>query len=341
MDAPRNPRYRRAEPDAAANAARIQRRSSMWTPQFEVFVAPARRRPELWRLGVGTVLAFACYVAVTLLVVVTAAAAFELTAGPLAPVAALRSEAFLTGRTPTGVVALLFTFAGLGAGAMLAARWLHARPGRSLLGPGWTRDFVPAAAITLALGLGVAGVGLALGTGGELELVRNTPTAVFLSFLPAALVALAVQTGAEEVLFRGYLQTQLAARFRSPLAWMVVPSLLFGALHLDPTALLDTGRPAENDGYIFAATTLVGLLAADLTRVTGNLGAAWGLHFANNVQALLIVALDDMLSGLSLWKTPFGPEDTETLPLLLMQDMALLVVIWAAIRLWLARRGRG
>jgi DNA-directed RNA polymerase subunit RPC12/RpoP len=40
-------------------------------------------------------------------------------------------------------------------------------------------------------------------------------------------VGVLIQTGAEEVLFRGYLQQQLAARFASPIAWMVLPSAIF------------------------------------------------------------------------------------------------------------------
>ncbi len=43
-----------------------------------------------------------------------------------------------------------------------------------------------------------------------------------------------IQTGAEELVFRGYLQQQLAARFASPLIWMVLPALIFGAVHYDP-----------------------------------------------------------------------------------------------------------
>ena len=313
----------------------------MWTPEFESFVAPARRKPELWRLIVGVVLILIVYAigVIALFVGVTIPSLLE-----TEPLAAVPREVwlqdFLQGRNPTGVVALLLSFGGMIAGAWLAVLSLHARGFASLWGAPLCRFFWPAAGITLAVGLAAAGLSLMLGLADEVELVRNTPTAIFLTFLPAALIALAVQTGAEEVVFRGYLQTQLAARFRSPLVWMLVPSLLFGALHADPMTLIETGTLAPNDGYILAATTLVGLLTADLTRVTGNLGAAWGLHFANNVQALLLVSFDDMLSGLSLWKTPFGPEDLETLPLLLVQDMVLLMIIWALIRLWIARRAR-
>ena len=41
---------------------------------------------------------------------------------------------------------------------------------------------------------------------------------------------------AEEALFRGYLLQQLAVRNPSPLIWMVLPALVFAALHIDPGA---------------------------------------------------------------------------------------------------------
>jgi len=310
----------------------------MWTPEFERFVAPARRRPQLWRVALGLVLIFAVYVALHLGTVALVGLLIVFQAPPTDAVEMQRWFGdFVVGRNPTGVVAVLLCFAGMVLGAAMAARWLHSRPISSLWGTDIWRGFAPAALITL----GIGGLSALLAFGEGVELVPNTPLPMFLTFLPAALLALAIQTGAEEVVFRGYLQGQLAARFQSPLVWMLLPSLLFGALHVDHASLIETGRFAENDAMIFAATTLVGLLAADLTRVTGSLGAAWGLHFANNVQALLIVSLDDVLSGLSLWHTPFGPHDTEVLPMLLVQDMVLLMVIWAAIRLWLSRRRHG
>jgi hypothetical protein len=65
-------------------------------------------------------------------------------------------------------------------------------------------------------------------------LLAETEDTLWASFLPLALVGVLVQTGAEEVLFRGYLQQQLAARFASPLAWMVLPSVIFALLHYQP-----------------------------------------------------------------------------------------------------------
>jgi membrane protease YdiL (CAAX protease family) len=286
---------------------------------FAAFVAPARPKSELWRLIVGLLLVTAAYAGGFALL----AGTVWLFAGPAAADGLLTRLA--AADTPTAVVLLLFTFVGMAAGPVLAARWLHGRSPSTLLGPDCARGFAAGAVAAAAVFLVQA-----LVLPAPYDPVPNTPLALFLTFLPAALIGLAIQTGAEEVLFRGYLQSQLAARFDHWAAWMLLPSLLFGALHWNPAA-------GENAPLLVAAATLFGLLAADLTRVTGSIGAAWGLHFANNCMAILVVGLDGTLSGLALWRTPFDAAAVETLRPLLLQDMAMTLAIWAALRLWFAR----
>ncbi len=112
---------------------------------------------------------------------------------------------------------------------------------------------------------------------------------------------------------------------------MALPALAFGALHYDPASA------GANAPWIVASATLFGLVAADLTRVTGSIGAAWGFHFVNNASAILLLSIDGSLSGLSLWTTPMPVGAIP--PVLLAQDMLFTVIVWACIRLWLARRG--
>ena len=134
-----------------------------------------------------------------------------------------------------------------------------------------------------------------------------------------------LQTGAEELLFRGYLQSQLAARFSAKWVWLFVPSLLFGLLHYMPA---ETAGP----GLLYvASTTLFGIIAADLTARTGSIGAAWGLHFANNCLAILVVVYLGAASGLGLYSAG-TIEDALTLSPLLLLDVGVLVLLWMVIR---------
>lgn len=286
------------------------------------WLAAARRRPALWRLGLGILLALAVYVGGIALLV---------PAGALVvgwPEAAGFADRVATGEDPAAILALLATFGLMAAGAWAAARLLHGRRLREMVGPAgpaW-RDFRDAAGVTLALG--AASLALALGTG---DAVRAMEPARWALLLLPAVPLLLLQTGAEELLFRGYLQGQLAARFRSPLIWAALPSLAFGALHWDPSL----GWPA---GYYVAATAVFGLIAADLTALTGRLGAAWGLHFANNVFPLALLGTPGSLPGLALWRLPGPLAEMEGAGLLIALDTAVLVAIWAAIRALIRRR---
>ncbi len=295
----------------------------MWTAEFDRFVAPARARPQLWRTGVGLAAIALGYFGGFALIL----AALVGTLGAEEAFAYLRT--LDTGGTPTLVVLFLAMFAIPLVVTMGAARVLHGRPGRGLFGPKVARDF--GLAIVIA-GLVYAGIGLVLPL--PFEPVPNLPPALFLSFLPVALAALAIQTGAEELVFRGYLQQQLAARFRSPLVWMLIPSLTFGALHLDPSAGI-------GQAWTMLPPTLFGLVAADLTRLTGSIGLAWGLHFLNNCSAILLMSLQGNLSGLALYTTPFGIDALSITDPLVWQEMIVTVIVWACVRLWLVRRRTG
>jgi membrane protease YdiL (CAAX protease family) len=167
------------------------------------------------------------------------------------------------------------------------------------------------------------------GIGGAL--ILNLSFGLWAVLLPLSLVAVFVQISAEEVFFRGYLQQQLGARFRSPLVWMLLPSILFAFGHYQP---LEAG---QNAVMITIWAGLFGLLMADLTARSGTIGPAIAVHFMNNVAALLLTSLPDSLGGLSLFHTPFGMEDTEQLRAWLPVDFAMMIVMWLAARVALRR----
>lgn len=294
-------------------------RTSLWTPAFDAYVGPARARPQIWRLALGIVAVLALW----LLGVILAMAALAVVEGPAT------LDATEIGRTPASLIALLLSFVGLALGSWVAAQLMHGRTIGQLLGPRVPGRFLLGAGVTFGVAIGASLLLGLLGPAPPLE--RNVDPDTFTRFLLPALVALLIQTGAEELAFRGYLQGQLAARFRHPIVWMGLPAIVFGLAHADPAA-------GPNMPLIVGVTTLVGLITADLTRVTGGLGAAWGLHFANNVMAVLAVSLADSLSGLSWWRLPYATDDVEVVRPLILQDALVLVIIWAVLRLILARR---
>lgn len=290
---------------------------------FDRFVAPARLRPQVWRLFVGMLVVLAVYLGWMALM----GAGFVGVTGWRNLDASLDSVGL--GGTPASLVALLFTFTGMALGAFAAVRLIHHRSIASLFGP-WAlvwRDF--GAGFGIFVAVSVPGVLYFLFF---VDLGGGVPWTVWLAWLPFALVGLLIQTGAEEVVFRGYLQQQLAARFVSRWVWMVLPSVVFGLVHY---------APEEMGGAVWLVvfvTGFFGLLLADLTARSGSLGMAWGLHFANNLLAMFLFTTGEALDGLALYRLPFGPKDTEVMTYMLGLDMAGMVLVWALCRWWLRSR---
>lgn len=288
----------------------------------ERLVAPARRHPEIWRLIAGLLLATAIAI---LLSRVAQAVLFG-----LAPRLLQSPQAFQEGNTPVSLLVLLGSFGFVSLGVMFAARIVQKRAPLSVIGPVplALRQFWQVARALLLLTLVVAVLPpYDMGT----ELRSNLPPDVWVRLLPLSLAAVLIQTSAEEILFRGYLQQSLAARFRSPLIWMVLPSLLFALGHYLPA------EAGENAVLIALWSGAFGLLAADLTARSGTLGPAIALHLFNNITALLFVALPDSLSGLALYTLPYSIADTGALRGWLAVDFAMLIASWLAARVAIRR----
>ena len=239
-------------------------------------------------------------------------------------------DAILEGLTPLPVLVVLFTFGFLTLSVAFVVRSLHRRPFLSLVGP------LPLAfrqfAAVFGLLLILAGVMFTLppwDMGGPL--VPNLPMGFWALLLPVSLLAVFVQISAEEIFFRGYVQQQLAARFRSPLIWMALPAGLFGWGHYMPA------EAGANAFMIAVWATIFGLLMADLTARAGNLGPAIAVHFYNNIFAILIVSVPDSLSGLALFHGPFNLSDEAAVRAWLPVDFAHMLVAWLVARLVIRR----
>ncbi len=282
--------------------------------RHENLVEAARARPALWRLLIGLMLAASGqFLAVALIM-----GGFILVLSP--EEAAPRIMGLMSPVTPEATLLVLFSFLGLVLGTWAAARLLQGRSFRSLFGHPATvlRHFVTAA-VTISVLFGLAVLLW------PLETRAGLPFQNWLILLPLSLLAVLIQTGAEEIAFRGYLQTQLAARFRRPVIWLMGPAILFGALHFAPQIQGDTAIIAVG------AATLFGVIAGDLTARTGSIGAAWGFHFANNSLAILILATPGALSGLSL-RLQLADITVLPDPITILGELFLLVFGWFALR---------
>lgn len=181
---------------------------------------------------------------------------------------------------------------------------------------------------------------LPLGTWGEVAEVRPIP--LWLALAPVSLLVIFIQVTTEELVFRGYLQQQLACVSRDPWVWMALPSLLFGAVHYW------NGNSAP-EGFVYAFWAgLLGLACADLTARTGTLGAAVGLHFGVNIVAIMFVGIQDWpVSGLALVLLPYFDPDAYSAEIVaagtiwvafnMVMSALSVLIIWLAARIALRR----
>ncbi len=286
-------------------------RYAAYAPRIE----EARAKPQLWRIAVGLLLA----------AIVTMLTSQMLLMSALSIAGDGFAETILGGTAPGGLLVLLFAMGTMALGALIAAQIMHGRGPESVIGP---RDQTIRQGLRVLVAVGMVQVVMLVlllwGVTGDLRL--NLAPGLWITLLPLALAGVLVQTGAEEVLFRGYLQSQMAARFRSPILWIGPQAALFALGHYA------AGTFGSNALGIALWAGLFGVLAGDLTARSGTLGPAIALHFANNVLAVLVVSLDGVLSGLSLFTLPFSPGDEDVIAAALPVDFAGLVVAWLAAR---------
>jgi membrane protease YdiL (CAAX protease family) len=138
---------------------------------------------------------------------------------------------------------------------------------------------------TLALGQALESLAYLLGFGavGTPEVIRQALAGVTVGRLAVAVVVIGGFAGfAEELFFRGFMQTQLRAEWRP--AWAItVTGVGFGALHLD---------------WVHAALALVlGIYLGVVREVSGSTLAAVLCHVVNNAVSVVATGVSAVPSG--------------------------------------------
>lgn len=226
--------------------------------------------------------------------------------------------------TPLGLAYLNLVLAGAIPVTWLLVRYLHG------LRPRWLASVMPRLRwryLLVCLGLSlvallatllVSAVLPAQDTGVEMTGELNDFTRTTRDFLLVVLFLTPLQAAGEEYAFRGYLAQTFGGLFRSRVAAVVVPSVLFALAH-------GVGQSAP----IFFDRFAFGLVAGTLVILTGGLEAGIAMHVLNNWLAFgIALAYGDMGSSLN----PTGGS-WWTIPVTLTQSLTYL-----ALALWVARR---
>lgn len=260
---------------------------------FERYRSSLNGKMTPWRFALGIVVILLFWVLSTFAVIYFAMRLVDLLPSPMVPQNPGKA-AFLG--SPIGVLAALTTFCGIWIGAWLAMRWIHRLPLSALYGnsrrisrSGFMKGF-----LAVALTSGISEMLFYL-LDADIRRSAIAFTSWLLALVPVALLGF-VQTSSEELLFRGYLPRGLAMRFPSPMVWALLPTLVFTLLHWNAGSARAMNAAALISIGVFAAVLMM------LVYSTGNLGAAFGAHLANNLFGFLLISHEANLSSFALFE---------------------------------------
>lgn len=234
------------------------------------------------------------------------------------------------GTSQGGLFIVFASFALLIVATIMFAKIFAKRSLRDLTGPvlRLRRQFV--VTIKWMLGLTVV-LMLVPAPHASMELQNQMALGLWLTWLPLGLVGLAIQVTAEELFFRGYLQTQLVGATGSYAKGMILSALVFGLGHIS--------ADVEGVSALFPViwATLFGLVAGDLTARSGTLGPAIAVHFINNMTLIFIAPVAGVLSGFGLWTRELDLNAAFSDPVLICFEGLFLLITWLTARIALKR----
>ena len=214
-----------------------------------------------------------------------------------------------------------FAFSGLcfgllALGLAIAARWIQKKRPGDLVGAWSSRLFGLGAGIWLVALAVAALIDYAIAPSG----FRVTANAGTLRLLLVAAAGLAIQTFAEEYIFRGFLTQGLLLATKRALPTAILSGLIFGSVHIP------NGAPQA------ASATVFGIVLALIAIRTGGIAFTFGLHFTNNLFGAVV-----LVSGGDAFRGSPGLFSQDT-PRLMWWDMAVGSVALVLVALMVVRK---
>jgi membrane protease YdiL (CAAX protease family) len=132
-----------------------------------------------------------------------------------------------------------------------------------------------------------------------------------------------VQTGCEELLFRGYFLQGLALVFRNGIVPLILTSLLFALAHMTNPEVKEFGQP-----IMFSYYACFALFMGGITLLDEGLELAFGIHLANNlISSLLVSSPHSVIQTYSLFETPVEDPYSEIILWVIMAGITF-VIFW-------------
>jgi membrane protease YdiL (CAAX protease family) len=281
-------------------------------------------RPRLLRWLVGTFLILISWLIIGSILTGVTAAKFNLDLEVLASNDAQTRQTLASYQPWQAATTILVSFIPLFLATLLLYRYLLRLPLRALFSRSERRllSEIRVGALTMGIILIVTGVPDMLANSESYKLNFNLEK--FLPYLLIAVTLIPIQTSAEEVFFRGWIQQRLENGRRS--IWLV--SILGGALF----ALPHLANPEVNGELIYALLGYgaTGFMFAWVSFRDRSIGISLGAHAINNIMAALVVTSEDSaLPSVSVWTTPA----VAWLPAAVVSVATIPFFIWLSARL--------
>ena len=143
---------------------------------------------------------------------------------------------------------------------------------------------------------------------------------LLMSFL-VMLVFMPLQTGLEELLFRGYLVQGLSQIFKNGIIPVILTSLLFGLAHMSNPEVDKYGWQIMLTYYVSFA-----LFMGCLSLLDEGLELAIGIHFANNIiSSLLISSPNSVVKTYSIFEAKSEDPETEIVGWFVMATLCFFI----------------
>ncbi len=135
------------------------------------------------------------------------------------------------------------------------------------------------------------------------------------------LVFMPIQTGVEEVIFRGYLLQGLSQVFKNGIIPLLITSSLFGLAHMGNPEVQAYGVGLMLPYYVGFA-----LFLGTLTLLDEGLELAFGIHFANNIiSSILITQPNSVIKTYAIFEAKSGNPATEIIMWFCMATITFVI----------------
>ena len=195
-------------------------------------------------------------------------------------------------KSPMVLLFMLLTFVPLIIGTLMSTTIVHLRKFKTVLTAHthfrWSRVF-----FAFALTGVISGAVMIISHYAGLNPIKYSfdPT-WFFKYLPILLLLIPLQSAAEEIVLRGYMNQGLGQYIRNPWIVFAITSALFMSLHLSNPEVSTSAGTATHYFTIFSYFAF-GMMACVLTYIDGGLESAIGVHVGNNLYLSTIMGYPD------------------------------------------------